>query len=42
MVLMVWMSRKEAIFDGLYTNDSIDDAIHVENEENFEGEVREQ
>ena len=39
---MVRMSKKEASFDGLSMKESIVDYIPVNNEENFEGGVREQ
>ena len=39
---MVRMSRKGARFDGLSTKGSIVDAVPVDNEDNFKGEVREQ
>ena len=37
---MVRMSRKEAVFDVLYTKEDIVDATHVADEDNLEGEVR--
>ena len=40
-VLMVRMSRNEAIFDGLSTKQDIFDALSVENEDIIEGEVSE-
>ena len=36
-VIMVTVSRKEAIFYGLSNKETIVDAIHVEDEENLEG-----
>ena len=39
---MVRMYRKKAIFEVLYTKEAIVDAIPVDNEDNFEVEVREQ
>ena len=36
---MVRMSRKEAIFDGLYTKEDIVDAFHVDDKDITEGEV---
>ena len=39
-VLMVRISRKEAIFNGMSTKEAIVDAIPVDNEDNFKGEVR--
>ena len=41
-VLMVRMSRKEAIFYGLSTEEDIVDAIPVGDEDNIEGEVSEE
>ena len=38
---MVSMSRKEAIFDGMYTKEDIVDALPVENKDNTEEEVSE-
>ena len=38
-VLMVRMSNKEAIFDGIYTREVMVDAFPVDDEENLEGEV---
>ena len=35
------MSTKEAIVDNMSTKDAIVDNIHVDNEDNFEGEGRE-
>ena len=40
-VLMVRMSRKESIFDSMSIKEAIVDAIPVDNEDNFEGGVRE-
>ena len=39
-VIMVRMSRMEAVFDVLYTKEDIVDATHVADEDNLEGEVR--
>ena len=40
-VLMIRVSRKEAIFAGLSTNEEIVDAFHVDDEDNLEGGVSE-
>ena len=34
---MVRMSRKEAIFDGISTNEAIVGSIHVDDKDNLEG-----
>ena len=41
-VIMVRMSRKEAIFDGLSTKEDIVDAFHVDDKNIMEGEVSEE
>ena len=39
---MVGMFRKEAVVDGISNKEAVVDDSPVDNEENFEGEVREQ
>ena len=34
---MVGMSRKKAIFDGIFTKEVIVDDIHIDNKDNFKG-----